>query len=1296
MSRVCLLVQELHLPSRPERASARAWALARQCAAAGRDVTLLHTGSATETSAVELSAAARKAGVDYVALESTPPPFSVPLFPAARIHTRAHHVATALGAAGADACIVLGAAAEAGIAAALRQAGAALAAMRLVIVADRLPGELARLREDQLPAGGREEIAHDYLERRAFRGADDVVAADPGLLTALRDAGYVAPGRGRILPPTVFDGAEPGLWQPVLAAGITSAPAVALPRVSVCIPYYEQPAFLDEALATLATQTLAPHEVILIDDGSRSPPAVEAYARAEKQYASRGWRFLRQPNAGPAAARNRLVEAATGDAVLFCDTDNRFRPDMVAAMARAFSLTGADAITCGFQTFSEPPSAAAADRGYVFSPLGDCVELGLVENVLGDTNFLVRRSTFLEQGGFTAERLADEDWQFLLMLLLRGGRVETVPLVLFDYRRMATSRARRQGEFASAAITLAPVLAQTIPAWRRLWPHLVAAIRNPQLPQLEHQIEAARLKHQADLARLQQDLATTRTALRRSKWEQVVQKSAIDDAFASRQRAESARDAEAKRAAELEHQLEAARRERNQAVAERDAKIRRMQASWSWQATAPARALRRKLIDPLKSAPAATPAPVSTPGPVRFAVDRPAFLESAPAAGVIAGWCLFDNNQPAQAVRVLIAGGELAGDARMPREDVAQAHGLNAAATRCGFEFRYRLPVDTDHAIRIEAQAPDGQWHRLREGVLHTTGQPRDVHDYTAWVESFGTLTPEKTAALRARLDALPATARPLISVLMPVHNPAERWLERAIESVRAQVYERWELCVADDTSTAPHVRPLLERYQALDPRIRVVYRPENGHISAASNSALELVRGDFVALLDHDDELSPDALAEVALLLATDANADLVYSDEDKIDEAGRRRTPYFKSDYLPDLLLGQNCVSHLSVYRTALVRAIGGFRIGYEGSQDWDLALRVVDQTTPDRVRHIPKVLYHWRAVQGSTAVTVSAKNYSVDAARRALLDHFQRRGINAEVRPVTGDHWQVVYPLPDPPPLVSIIVPTHNAARLLRTCVGSIFARTEYPRFEVLIVNNRSDDPETLRLFDELGAEEDVRVIAYDAPFNFSAINNAAVRQAKGAVLCFLNNDIEVITGRWLDEMVSQALRPEIGAVGAMLYYPNNTIQHAGVILGLGGVANHAFLHYPHGTDGYMNRARLAQNYSAVTAACLVVRRAVFEQVGGFNETDLAVAFNDIDLCLRIRAAGYRNLWTPFAELYHHESASRGDDNAPDKQPRFVSEIDYMRRTWGPLLDRDPAYNPNLALNLLGWQLAWPPRT
>ncbi len=518
---------------------------------------------------------------------------------------------------------------------------------------------------------------------------------------------------------------------------------------------------------------------------------------------------------------------------------------------------------------------------------------------------------------------------------------------------------------------------------------------------------------------------------------------------------------------------------------------------------------------------------------------------------------------------------------------------------------------------------------------------------------------------------------------------------------MRAQLYPHWELCIADDASHEPHVRRVLEEFAQRDARIRVTFRGENGHISASSNSALDLATGEFAALLDHDDELAPRALADVVLALSRQPGLEFIYSDEDKIDELGRRHDPYFKPDWNPDLLLGQNYTCHLSVFRTARVRAVGGFRAGYEGSQDWDLTLRVTAGLTPAQVHHLPRVLYHWRAIPGSTALVIDQKSdYPFIAAKKALADHLARLQVGGELLPVKGHHWRIRHPLPSPAPKVSIIIPTRNSADLLRLCVGSILAKTTYPDFEILVVNNRSDDPATLAYLEEL-RQLGHRVVEFDAPFNYSALNNLAVRAAGGSVLAFLNNDLEVITGEWLDEMVSQALRPGIGAVGAMLYYPDDTVQHAGVVLGLtgpagrDGVAGHAFKDAKRGSEGQRNRLRLAQNYSAVTAACLVIRRATFEQVGGFNEPDLPVAFNDIDLCLRVQAAGFRNLWTPFAELYHHESASRGAEDTPEKLERFAREAAYMRRVWGALLDRDPAYNPNLSLKVEDFSLAFPPR-
>lgn len=747
--------------------------------------------------------------------------------------------------------------------------------------------------------------------------------------------------------------------------------------------------------------------------------------------------------------------------------------------------------------------------------------------------------------------------------------------------------------------------------------------------------------------------------------------------------------------AELDHE----QRRLGDLLANREQKIRQMQASFSWQATAPLRALRRAFFD--DKAPAATPAAVPLPSPEatdapkpRCHVDEPAFWHLPAGPQVVRGWSLLPGGFAPARVRVLVGDREFPGQAGLTRPDVGAVHGANQGA-RCGFRADVMLEAG-QHTVRIEGADEDGRWHLLLENTatVFPPAIPPEIGTYDRWLQLYDTNTPAALAELRAAVGTL--ARPPLISVVMPVYNAPEKWLRRAIESVRNQVYGNWELCIANDASPALHIRPLLDSYAATDPRIKVVHRTKNGHISLSSNSALELVTGEYVALLDHDDELPPRALARMALEIARHPDAVFFYSDEDKIDERGRRYDAYFKPDFLPDLLLGQNCLSHLSVIRTDAIRTVGGFRAGLEGSQDWDLALRIVENLPADRVRHVPEVLYHWRAIAGSTALAVGEKNYTVRAAERALRDHLARRQLAATLEPVPGDHWRVRYALPDPAPLVSLIIPTRDRLALVRTCVESLLEKTDYPAFEILILDNESTESPTLAWFAEIQARDPrVKVLHYPHPFNYSALNNFGVRHAAGTIVGLLNNDLEVITPGWLAEMVAHAVRPEIGAVGAMLYYPDDRIQHAGVVLGLGGVANHAFYRYPRGTHGYFNRARLVQNFSAVTGACLLIRKAVFEEVGGLNEQQLAIAFNDIDFCLKVRAAGYRNLWTPFAEFYHHESASRGAEDTPEKLARFAREVDYMRRTWGPMLDNDPAYNPNFSLEIEGFKLANPPR-
>lgn len=580
-----------------------------------------------------------------------------------------------------------------------------------------------------------------------------------------------------------------------------------------------------------------------------------------------------------------------------------------------------------------------------------------------------------------------------------------------------------------------------------------------------------------------------------------------------------------------------------------------------------------------------------------------------------------------------------------------------------------------------------------REGFAGLRRIYRDILgiDYSEWIRRHDTLSADDRSAIRSHIKSMPYC--PVFSVLMPVYNPPPLFLLRAIASVRRQLYPDWELCIADDASTDPSVRLLLEEVAVSDSRIRIVFRPVSGHISAATNSALELATGEFIALLDPEDELTEHALYHVAAALNDNRAVDLLYSDEDKIDAHGNRFGHYFKPDWNPDLFLGQNLISHLGVYQRRLAVEIGGFRNGYEGSQDWDFALRFTERVPASHIFHIPHILYHGRATRGSTAVPNGPKEYAVDAGRRALLDYWQRHCVSASVTPVEAGHFVTRLPLPANPPLVSIIVCTRNRKDLLKQCIDGVLERTDYSNVDLIVVDNGSDDISTLRYLASLDDSGKAQVIREDSPFNFAALNNLAVGRARGTVVCLLNNDIAPISPDWLGEMVANALRPEIGAVGAKLYYPDDRIQHAGVLLN-GVAAEHLHLGYPGRDPGYGGRAQVAQNFSAVTAACLVVRKPIWEKVGGMEES-LAVTFNDVDFCLRVREIGYRNLWLPQAELYHHESASRGAENTPQKKARYAAEIALLHQRWKRLIEADPAWNPNLAHNGSSIRLASPPR-
>jgi O-antigen biosynthesis protein len=547
--------------------------------------------------------------------------------------------------------------------------------------------------------------------------------------------------------------------------------------------------------------------------------------------------------------------------------------------------------------------------------------------------------------------------------------------------------------------------------------------------------------------------------------------------------------------------------------------------------------------------------------------------------------------------------------------------------------------------------------------------------EYQRWIGAF-----EPSANDLERQRAFPFSRTPIISLVVPVYNPPAEFLEALIRSVQAQTYPHWQLCLAD-ASTSPHVRPLLQKHAAHDSRIKLELLPTNAGIVGNSNAALELVTGEYVALVDHDDTLAPFALFEIAKAIQDHPEADMLYSDEDKLDFSGQRVEPNFKPDWSPETLRSRNYICHLSVFRRSLLTELNGFRAGFDGAQDHDLILRATERAK--RIVHIPQVLYHWRMHRQSTAADAGSKGYAHEAGKRAVQEQLTRLGIDGTVHDgAVPGLYDVVYHVRSQP-LVSVIIPNRDAPEMLARCVESL-AKSSYANYELWIVENGSTRPETHAYYRQLEKQPHVRILEWTKPFNYAAVNNFAALHARGELLLFLNNDTEAVNPDWLEQLVRHGIQPGVGAVGAKLYFADDTIQHAGIVIGMGGVAGHSHHSYPRSATGYMQRLRFAQNVSAVTAACLLCRATVFREVGGFDE-GFVLAFNDVDLCLQILQRGHRIVWTPNAELYHYESKTRGYEDTPEKQQRFKREFDLFHLKWSAFLKQgDPYYNPNYRLD------------
>lgn len=572
-------------------------------------------------------------------------------------------------------------------------------------------------------------------------------------------------------------------------------------------------------------------------------------------------------------------------------------------------------------------------------------------------------------------------------------------------------------------------------------------------------------------------------------------------------------------------------------------------------------------------------------------------------------------------------------------------------------------------------------WKVLRYFQLSITGGKNiDEQIYDKWLRK--KMPSEKD--FKSYIKTIPSfNLKPLVSVVMPVYNPQLDHLKAAVESVESQIYNEYELCIADDASTKPEIREYLGNLSSSNPKIKVVFRKENGHISKCSNDALTMATGQFIAFLDQDDLLTVDALYQFVKLLNEAPHFDIAYSDEDKITDDGTCLMPHFKPGYSPDNLMSRNYFGHLVFIRKTLLDEIDGFRVGFEGSQDYDLWLRATEKA--NGIIRIPKILYHWRMHEMSSSMNESAKDYAFVNGKKALEEAIQRRSLNATVERQGNlpGFYRILYKN-DKNPKISIIIPTKDNADVLNTCLNSIFNKTDYSNFEVILVNNNSELPETFELLEKFKKLEPNRFKVLDQTyaFNFSKLMNAAAKFSEGQFLLLLNNDTEVLHTDWLELMLRHAQRPEIGAVGVKLLFPNDTIQHAGVVIGIGGVAGHTFVAANRKDPGYHYYLTSVSNYSAVTAACLMVDKLKYEEVNGFDE-HLEVEYNDVDFCLKLLEKGYYNIFLPDVELYHYESLTRGHPHANRKvYKRHKKEVKIFLDRWRGYVDNDPFYNPNLS--------------
>ena len=1025
-------------------------------------------------------------------------------------------------------------------------------------------------------------------------------------------------------------------------------------KVGVVIPCYNDGVFLREALESVRT---GEHigEVVIVNDGSTDATTLSVLEALRVE----GCRILDTTNNGLAAARNNGWRALSSAYVLFLDADNFVDPDYAEKAAKVLD--------------ADPRIGVVFGDRQEFGSRDTLVEQRvptLAEELVGnriDACAVVRRSLLERSGGFDESILEGyEDWEFWIRLMGAGEMFHHLSGTLFHYRV-------REGSLLSKAADpeIRRRIVERIVAKHR---QLYTASIDVVVPEL-HQIQAA---DQARLRAVQaaynelvlrsnelsgrSGLLSEELALMRSDRERVARewgaersdlRMRIDASAKNLERAEVERVSLERSIGELETGLATLRKEKEELAAEAHRLVGETDKLQQ------ALQVHREHSKALQ-------------GMIGQYEARIKAIESSKL------WRLRKGYNKMRALLRTSSGSSSTGFRWIKRVTFLVSHNGRRIVRRFLAKFfRAMYLMTEDQPVRIV----------LGDEQQRTTWGASD-DPYEQWMAAHFARSSDLDDQ---REQAQHFNEKPLVSVVMPVYDPPIALLDAAIRSVVAQSYGNWELCIADDRSPNKDVRKFLEEWKRIDERIRVVFRKENGHISKASNSALELVTGTFIAFMDHDDLLAPDAVFHIVKRINRKPDVDILYTDEDKVDESGKHSDAHFKPQWCPDHLLSRNYFGHLVVMRTELVQQIGGFREGFEGSQDYDLILRATERSR--RIEHIPRVLYHWRIHAASAALNEEVKPYAYEAARKAISESLIRRGEPAEVGFLDGYRG---YSIKFETPLrgkVSVIIPTKDQAAVLATCLHSVFDRTQHPDFEVIVLSNNSKEEGLFALMQKMEQlhPEKFRWYRSDEPFNFSALMNYGLSKATGEHILYLNNDTEIIHRDWMSTMHSWSQRPSIGAVGVKLLYHNDTIQHAGVVIGLGGVAGHTFVGQHRDGPGYFNYINTVNNNSAVTAACMMVERRKLEQIGGWEEL-FTVEYNDVDLCLRLREAGYDNVYLPDVAVYHYESLTRGHPHmTKESYERHLREVGLFKDRWAKYIADDPCYNPNLTRGAHDFRLA-----